>query len=67
MELGWLNLDHIRKLKKLVLEQDFNVQSDALETMRVSNVSFSSVVTLSFRSSSFPLLGLTNAKSWLTS
>ena len=33
--VAWLNLDHIAKLKKLVLHADFNVQSDALETMRV--------------------------------
>jgi|688.fasta_scaffold2723599_1 hypothetical protein len=32
---GWLDLGHIKKLKKLVLNVDFNVQSDALETMRV--------------------------------
>lgn len=37
METSWLNLDHIRRLKKLVLDPDFNVQSDALETMRVRN------------------------------
>ena len=36
MEAGWLDLNHIKLLKKLVLDPDFNVQSDALETMRVS-------------------------------
>jgi hypothetical protein len=32
-----MDLNHIRRLKKLVLAPDFNVQSDALETMRVSH------------------------------
>lgn len=36
METGWMDLNHIKRLKKLVLAPDFNVQSDALETMRVS-------------------------------
>jgi hypothetical protein len=35
--VAWLHLDHIAKLKKLVLNSDFNVQSDALETMRVTS------------------------------
>jgi len=40
MDAGWLDLDNIKKLKKLVLDPDFNVQSDALETMRVSKIIF---------------------------
>ena len=37
MESVWLNLDNIKRLKKLALDPDFNVQSDALHTMRVSD------------------------------
>jgi hypothetical protein len=36
LESSWLNLGNISKLKKRCLSPDFNVQSDALETMRVS-------------------------------
>jgi len=30
---GWQDLDHLNELSDLVLNTDFNVQSDALETM----------------------------------
>lgn len=33
---AWLELDSIKKLKNSTLNTDFNVQSEALETMRVS-------------------------------
>ena len=38
LESCWLDLGNISKLKKRCLSPDFNVQSDALETMRVSSV-----------------------------
>lgn len=33
---GWLSMDNIKKLFKTILDDDFNVQSDAIMTVQVS-------------------------------